>query len=109
MKTRTQILSIGASALFLSLALITSNSDAAEANRRTHPSPQVQAKINNAMAGSYLYKNQNTLGKGYGDIGQDSCGSLQLGTIKHSRAARTDNTTVIRGDVININRNVRCR
>jgi len=83
-------------------------SGALEINKRTGPSPSEQVKINKAITKSYLLRGVGANGNGkQGDL--QGCGNTRLGNVQAPKASRIDNVTVVRGDVINVNRNLRCK
>ena len=94
---------------FVLLALcIAQGASGYEANKRQRLAPSDQLKVNKAIAQSYQ-KGPNLADQSvrYGQqrVNQ-SCGSQRIGTVNTARAARIENITVVRGPVININRNV---
>lgn len=89
------------------LVLVTSL-HAAEVNQRSYPPPNAQVKINNALAKGYAYSGGGSAGKVAKPAAGGGCGNTQIATSPPARAGRKDTIFVARGDVININRNVRC-
>lgn len=90
----------------LLLVVVTAHLHAAEVNQRQRPSPSTQVKVTNAIAKSYSYISDTHATQ----VGQsDSCGNTLIGTIVGGvRANDVENTVVARGDIITVNRNVRC-
>jgi hypothetical protein len=92
------------------LGLITAPLHAIEMNQRQGLGPSEQAKVNNALARSYSLSN-NPPGRVLAAPGSQpkGCGTTQIGTLTGGRnATRIENTVVARGDIITVNRNVRC-
>ena len=92
--------------VFLSMA---THTQALELNKPTALTSEAQVKVNNALAKSYASPDAQAAKKVAGDVRQDGCGNTRLGTITDTRASRVDTTTVVRGSVTVVNRNVRCR
>src|SRR5262249_37878429 len=89
--------------LYVMILLIglTSGVSAMEANQRQGLSPEQRTKVNSALAKSYI--------SGATAQGSD-CGATQLGTVQpKTLTPKVENMFVARGDVIVVNRNVRCR
>ena len=92
-----------------SLLVLTSPLHAAEVNKRTHLAPAQQVKVNNVLAKSYGFQSGQGTATASPGAQQGECGTTQIGTVQQKpRASRIENTVVTRGDVIIVNRNVRC-
>ena len=93
--------------------LLSTSVNAFESNKRVRRlPPSVQLKVHKALALSYAEgqaRANQTLHRGRGGLIRGGCGNLNLSNINSPNATRIDNITVIRGDVININRNIKCR
>jgi hypothetical protein len=80
---------------------MTSGVYAVEVNQRQGLAPEQRTKVNSALAKSYM--------SGATALGND-CGATQLGTVQpKTPTTKVENTFVARGDVIVVNRHVRCR
>ena len=104
----------GTTRFFLSvivlLMVMSARLHAVEVNKRTHLSPEQQVKVNNVLAKSYVFQSGAGADTASAPAPPGNCGETRLGTVQpKSRATRTENTFVARGDVIVVNRNVRCR
>ena len=82
---------------------------AKEYNKRQHVGPQQGAKIQRAIANSWML--QATQGGkragGQDDVTNTGCGGINLGNIQPGAEAPRDQVIVIQGDVINAPRNCR--
>jgi len=95
----------------LILLSLTTLSHAGEINARQNLSPAAQLKVNRTLAKSYAFQSSSGTQKAPATAQPNGCGTTQLGTLPTSPigSAPIDNVTVIRGDVITINRNVQCQ
>ena len=92
------------------LGLATAPLHAIEMNQRQGLGPGEQAKVNNALARSYSLST-NPPGRALAAPGSQptGCGTTQIGALSGVRTpGRVENTVVARGDIITVNRNVRC-
>jgi hypothetical protein len=100
-------------ALLMAGVLMISSVQAFEANKRRSLPPGAQLKVNKALALGYRegqLQADNALTKSSAGQPQIGCGNLSLGNVSTPRpVASVENVTVVRGDVININRNTNCR
>lgn len=96
------------------LAALAATVEAKEYNKRSHIPPGQRAKVNNAIAQTWMVK--ATTGQGEGlvpgglnaKVVNTSCGSLEVGAIPGGRGTPREQI-IIAGDVININQNCRSR
>jgi hypothetical protein len=94
MFTKSQI--IGCAACLVAIA---GSPWAAEINKREGLDPSAQAKVDQALAQSYM-----TQGKFQSLGSQSDCGSVQVGNVtpRPGQLAPREVITVVRGDVINV-------
>ena len=104
-------------ALVLTLALAAAAGGAAQAkeyNKRSFIPPGQRAKLNNAIAQTWMVK--ATTGQGQGlvpgglnaRVVNTSCGSLEVGALPDGKKAPREQI-IIAGDIINVNQNCRSR
>lgn len=90
----------------LCLCSLVTASHAVEINARQHLDPGSQLKVNRALAKTYSAGTQQTAVS----TSSTGCGTTQIGAVPTARrGGRVDNVTVVRGDVIVVNRNAKCR
>jgi len=90
----------------LCLCSLVTASQAVEINARQHLAPETQLKVNRALAKTYSAGTQQTSVP----TSSTGCGTTQVGAVPTVRGGgRVDNVTVVRGDVIVVNRNAKCR
>lgn len=94
MLTKSQIICCAAC-----LVAVAGSSWAAEINKREGLDPNAQAKVNSALAQSYM-----TQGKFQSLGNQSDCGSVQIGNVtqRPGQRAPRDVITVVKGDVVNV-------
>src|SRR5689334_6671203 len=95
--------------LYVLILLIgmTSELHAVEVNQRQRLSPEQQAKVNNALAKSYVYQSGATADSAAATAQGNDCGATRIGTVQpKTPATKVENMFVARGDVIVVNRNI---
>jgi hypothetical protein len=91
------------------LVLVAAPLHAAEINQRQGLGPSDQAKVNNALARSYIFSNNPGSALASPGTRPQACGTTQIGTTPGgTRATHVETMVVARGDIITVNRNVRC-
>lgn len=86
--------------------------EAREYNKRTHIPPAQRAKVNSAIARTWMIRATTGQGEGLTTPGADvintRCGSLEVGSLPaNGRLPREQ--IIVAGDIININQNCRSR
>lgn len=98
--------------LAILLVLAGQDGQAREYNKRTHIPPAQRAKVNNAIAQTWMIR--ATVGKGEGlaipgaDIVNTSCGSLEVGRLPAGKKLPREQI-IVAGDIINVNQNCRTK
>ena len=84
---------------------------ALEMNQRQGLGPAEQVKVNKALARPYVPVNPNAKGQTSALAGKSvrGCGNTQIGTVTGVKnTSRVESIVAVRGDIITVNRNVRC-
>ncbi len=88
------------------VSLLTAPVCAIEMNQRQGLGPTEQTKVGKALVQSYRTPSLPSLSRG----ASEGCGNTKIGTITGtSRSSRVENIVAVRGDMITVNRNTRCR